>query len=74
MINLDNNLENSDWIKRSWDLPYKTVEEVISNRAPLHEQVAEVKLFMSLPVYRAAPESFKDSAEKFLAEFDSEAN
>jgi hypothetical protein len=53
-------------------LPYLTVQDLIVNHSKaIADQVAEVKLFMSLPVYRAAPDSFKESAEKFLAEYDS---
>ncbi len=47
---LDNNLENADWTKQSWDLPpYKSYE--------FFKAVTDLEAFRKLPVYKHAVEA-----------------
>jgi hypothetical protein len=67
LIQGDDNLDNSDWIKtRTWDLPYENLEQYLRNYAP-GEQKAAVRHLMELPVFRAAPPVFRVQAEAFVA-------
>lgn len=61
IINIDENLENADWTKRTWDLPYKSEEEL---KAGLGEDRYEH--FKKLPAYKARPWAQKTPVAKAL--------
>ena len=44
----DADLRNSDWTKRSWDLPYRDADSL---RAYLKEKGDTIEHFRTLPVY-----------------------
>lgn len=47
MINLDENIENADWLKMTWDLPpYKSEE--------FNQIVTDLDKFRKLPAYKHA--------------------
>lgn len=48
-IYIDADLDNADWTKRTWDLPYKSEEELKEDLGDEYEN------FTKLPVYRARP-------------------
>ena len=48
-IELDADLHNADWTKRTWDLPARNVDEL---RAWLKEQGMMAAAFKRLPVYQ----------------------
>jgi hypothetical protein len=48
-VDLDADLENADWAKGTWDLPYNNVEDL---RAYLDRQGTPVATFKTLPVYK----------------------
>lgn len=62
-INIDENLENADWTKRTFDLPYK-------NEAELKEAMGDrYEHFKTLPAYKARPwakENVKKAADSLL--------
>lgn len=63
IINLDENLENADWTKKnSWDLPYKSEEELKAGLGDSYEH------FKGLPAYQARPWANKKSAKDAAAE------
>ena len=67
IIQGDNNLANSDWIKvGTWDLPYENLEQYLRNYAPAEQQAA-VRHLMELPAFKAAPPLFRVEAEMFVA-------
>lgn len=53
MINLDEDLENSDWVKRSWDLPPFGSDEF---NQFLESTGQTLEHFKTLPVYKWAVE------------------
>lgn len=48
-IFIDASLENADWLKRTWDLPYKSEEELKEALGDEYEH------FKTLPAYKARP-------------------
>jgi hypothetical protein len=67
LIEADNNLENSDWIKaRTWDLPYENLQQYLRAYEPADQRKA-VQHLMSLPAFKAAPPVFRVEAEMFVA-------
>jgi len=70
--NIDNSLSNSDWTKQTWDLQFKTVSEFFAYKNVVDSSVAEQRKeldhFMELPVYEAAPTTFKKQAQEFLTD------
>jgi len=53
MINIDENLEDADWTKRSWDLPAWGSEEF---KQFLESTGQTLEQFKKLPVYKWAVE------------------
>lgn len=49
VLRLDEEIDNADWTKGTWDLPYKDVESL---RAFLKRSGMSVAHFKTLPVYR----------------------
>lgn len=49
ILRLDEDLDNADWTKGTWDLPYKDVESL---RAFLKRSGMSVEHFKTLPIYR----------------------
>ena len=63
IINVDADLTNADWVKKTWDLPYKSEEELKEALGDRYEE------FKHLPVYAARPwakKSVKDAAAELL--------
>ena len=46
---IDADLDNADWTKRTWDLPYHNAEDLRAHLKAVGQTVAE---FKRLPVYR----------------------
>jgi hypothetical protein len=69
--NIDNNLENADWTKQSWDFSFKNLDGYWASQslenATIDEQKKNLKHFMELPVYQSAPTTFKNEAEEFMS-------
>lgn len=62
-INVDADLNNADWTKRTWDLPYKSEEELKEALGDRYED------FKHLPVYKSRPwaqKGAKDAAAELL--------
>ena len=63
MINIDNNMENSDWIKsRTWDLP-TTLYALL---AIIGSSVEDVEHFLTLPAAKAMPEGLQVKVMNYL--------
>jgi hypothetical protein len=48
VIDLDGDIQNADWIKTTWDLPYQDAESL---RAGLEAEGTDVEHFKTLPVF-----------------------
>jgi hypothetical protein len=49
-INADQDIENADWIKKSWDFPENmTVDQL---KMFIHDQGLTIEEFKELPVYK----------------------
>ena len=62
-INIDADLKNADWTKRTFDLPYKNEEELKKGLGDGYEH------FKTLPAYQARPwakENIKKAADSIL--------
>jgi hypothetical protein len=63
MINIDNNMENSDWIKvRAWDLP-TTLGGLLS---VIGSSAEDVEHFLTLPAAKAMPEDLQVKITRYL--------
>jgi hypothetical protein len=69
MINIDNNMENSDWTKsRSWDLP-TTLYALL---AVIGSTVEEVEHFLTLPAAKPMPADLQVSLTEYLEKVKAE--
>lgn len=72
MLNLDNNMTNSDWLRsRSWDLSFDDLAGFVKfqglGEAPSVVIDIAIRKFMALPAYKAAPESLVRDFASFLS-------
>lgn len=51
-VNIDANLDNADWPKRTWDLPFQTEAQL---QIWLDAKGMTLEQFSQLPVYQARP-------------------
>jgi hypothetical protein len=70
-FNIDDNIENSDWIKgRTWNLGFTDLDGFFAHQklvdAPISAKVQAVEHFMTLPAYKPAPDAFKAQAIRFI--------
>jgi hypothetical protein len=66
-INIDEDIEDADWTKGTWDLTHSP-EETAAYAAEIRLwTVEQARAFADLPCYRAAPAEVKAAVEARLA-------
>ena len=51
VINIDEDPFNADWAKRTWNLPYKSADDLPALRDFIQSMVMTIDEFKALPVY-----------------------
>ncbi len=60
---IDEDVENADWIKKTWDILPAKAETLLKHlrvdKLPLKQKRTALRIFMERPVARSMPESLK---------------